>query len=134
MELQHAWLKKGEQAEDHKYIRREWRNNRWVYYYDTDLKNQLGYNYRSTSEIEAERKAKEEQRRVQQEKQKVKDDKIKAAASVAVNIIEFVATGREWVDSRLSQKVVDVIRGDADPLDWSEANERAKRKLGIKEP
>lgn len=27
------WLKKGEQKEDHKYIRREWKNGRWVYYY-----------------------------------------------------------------------------------------------------
>ena len=33
-ELRH-WLKKGEQAEDHKYIRREWQNGRWRYWYDT---------------------------------------------------------------------------------------------------
>ena len=32
-ELSHAWLKKGEQADEHKYIRREWKNGRWVYYY-----------------------------------------------------------------------------------------------------
>lgn len=35
-ELYHAWLKKGAQKEDHKYIRREWKNGRWVYYYDSD--------------------------------------------------------------------------------------------------
>lgn len=35
-ELYHAWLKKGEQSENHKYIRREWKNGRWVYYYDSD--------------------------------------------------------------------------------------------------
>lgn len=32
-ELYH-WLKKGESKEDHKYVRREWKNGRWVYYYD----------------------------------------------------------------------------------------------------
>ena len=35
-ELYHAWLKKGQQAEKHKYIRREWKNGRWYYYYDSD--------------------------------------------------------------------------------------------------
>lgn len=33
-ELYHAWLKKGETSDDHKYIRREWKNGRWVYYYE----------------------------------------------------------------------------------------------------
>lgn len=32
-ELYH-WLKKGESKEDHKYVRREWKNGRWVYYYN----------------------------------------------------------------------------------------------------
>ena len=35
-ELYHAWLKKGSQKDNHKYIRREWKNGRWVYYYDSD--------------------------------------------------------------------------------------------------
>ena len=35
-ELYHAWFKKGEQKENHKYIRREWKNGRWYYYYDSD--------------------------------------------------------------------------------------------------
>ena len=34
-ELYHWGIKKGEAAENHKYTRREWKNNRWVYYYDT---------------------------------------------------------------------------------------------------
>lgn len=34
-ELYHWGIKKGEAAEKHKYIKREWKNNRWVYYYDT---------------------------------------------------------------------------------------------------
>lgn len=33
-ELYHTWFKKGEAAKDHKYIRREWRNGRWRYWYD----------------------------------------------------------------------------------------------------
>lgn len=33
-ELRHTWFKKGEAAENHKYIRREWKNGRWRYYYD----------------------------------------------------------------------------------------------------
>jgi hypothetical protein len=45
-ELQHAWLKKGQAKEDHKYIKREWKNGRWVYYYDSDTsaKNSSKYN------------------------------------------------------------------------------------------
>lgn len=34
-ELYH-WLKKGEAAKDHKYVRREWKNGEWRYYYDND--------------------------------------------------------------------------------------------------
>lgn len=34
-ELYHWGIKKGEAAEKHKYVKREWKNNRWVYYYDT---------------------------------------------------------------------------------------------------
>ena len=33
-ELRH-WLKKGEQAEDHKYVKREMRNGKWRYWYKT---------------------------------------------------------------------------------------------------
>ena len=33
--LQHWGLKKGEAKEDHKYIKREWKNGRWQYYYET---------------------------------------------------------------------------------------------------
>ena len=36
-ELYH-WLKKGEAAKDHKYIKREWTNNRWKYWYKNDVK------------------------------------------------------------------------------------------------
>lgn len=32
--LQHWGLKKGEEKEGHKYTKREWKNGRWVYYYD----------------------------------------------------------------------------------------------------
>lgn len=43
-ELSHAWLKKGEQKKDHKYIKREWKNGKWRYYYDYDeLRDALGY-------------------------------------------------------------------------------------------
>ena len=34
-ELSHAWLKKGEQSDDHKYTSREWKNGRWQYTYAT---------------------------------------------------------------------------------------------------
>ena len=34
-ELYH-WLKKGEEADNHKYTKREWKNGKWVYYYDND--------------------------------------------------------------------------------------------------
>lgn len=35
-ELYHAWLSKGKQAEKHKYIKREWKNGKWQYYYNDD--------------------------------------------------------------------------------------------------
>ena len=34
-ELYHWGIKKGEAADKHKYVKREWKNNRWVYFYDT---------------------------------------------------------------------------------------------------
>lgn len=37
--LSHAWLKKGEQAEKHKYVKREWKNNKWKYWYKTSGQN-----------------------------------------------------------------------------------------------
>lgn len=37
-ELRH-WLKKGEQAEDHKYVKREMRNGKWRYWYKTPTVN-----------------------------------------------------------------------------------------------
>lgn len=49
-ELYHAWLKKGAAKDDHKYIKREWKNGRWVYYYDSDTsaKNYSKYNTTKT--------------------------------------------------------------------------------------
>ena len=32
-ELYHAWVKKGQAKDDHKYIKREWKNGRWQYTY-----------------------------------------------------------------------------------------------------
>lgn len=32
--LAHGWLKKGEERAGHKYIKREWKNGKWVYYYE----------------------------------------------------------------------------------------------------
>lgn len=29
--------KKGEEREDHKYIKREWKNGKWIYFYPEDL-------------------------------------------------------------------------------------------------
>ena len=38
-ELMHIAVAKGEPRKDHKYISREWKNNRWVYTYKNDSKN-----------------------------------------------------------------------------------------------
>lgn len=40
-ELYHAWLKKGEESDDHKYIKREWKNGKWAYTYPSDKKKPL---------------------------------------------------------------------------------------------
>lgn len=46
--LCHWGLKKGEEKEDHKYTKREWKNGRWVYWYDN------GTGMKSTGNISQE--------------------------------------------------------------------------------
>lgn len=54
------WLKKGEAADEHKYIRREWRNGRWVYYYEEPENDKpIGQNYQTQQEAKAKQAAKE---------------------------------------------------------------------------
>lgn len=134
-ELYHGWLKKGEQSEDHKYIRREWKNGRWVYYYEDDPKNQLGSNFRTTAEIEQEKAQREaekakEKARIAAEKAE-KEAKAKAVADSVSNVVLFVATGTEWLRSRMDQRVVDIVRGDTNPLSWPEAKEVAEDNLNM---
>lgn len=40
-ELYHAWFKKGEESDDHKYIKREWKHGKWVYTYPSDTKKDV---------------------------------------------------------------------------------------------
>lgn len=127
-ELSHSWLTKGIQKEDHKYVKREWKNGRWVYYYEDDLTNQKGSNYRTKEQREAEKAAAERQKREAAQKQK---HKTKATEEFIEDVAVAITTGYEYVMSRLNQRVVDVLRGESDPVDWSEAEERAKDRLGI---
>lgn len=48
----------GAPRENHKYIRREWKNGRWVYYYGEA--QTVGQNYRTADEIERDRKLNEQ--------------------------------------------------------------------------
>ena len=48
----------GAPRKDHKYIRREWKNGRWVYYYGEE--RSVGQNYRTADEIERDRKLNEQ--------------------------------------------------------------------------
>ena len=60
-ELCHA-MRKGAQKADHKYIYREWKNGRWVYYYEdgTRLKElPKGMNYKTNKQVKTEQKATE---------------------------------------------------------------------------
>ena len=135
-QLYHAWLKKGEEAEDHKYIRREWKNGRWVYYYENDdPENQIGSNYKTFAQAEREKAQREaakakEKARIAAEKAE-KEAKIQAVADVVENVVVFVATGAEWLRSRMDQRVVDIVRGNTYPLSWSEAKEVAEDNLNM---
>lgn len=49
--LQHWGSLKGRQRKNHKYIKREWKNGRWVYYYPGDLLSDRASRYSGPSNI-----------------------------------------------------------------------------------
>lgn len=48
-ELYHAWLGKGAKADEHKYIKREWKNGRWQYTYPSAVKGKTSSKKSTTS-------------------------------------------------------------------------------------
>lgn len=97
-ELYHAWLKKGEQAENHKYIRREWRNGRWYYYYSDGTKTvdyPKGQNYKTKSTKESSNKSSKDDI----ERQSARTRKYQEIAESVDNTIDQLVTrGEDAVD------------------------------------
>lgn len=98
-ELYHAWFKKGEAAKNHKYIRREWRNGQWRYYYDdgtfTDGR-QKGQNY--TVKNSSATSSTSSQKTTNKSKNTARDSINNAAKSADKVINDVVNTGRKALD------------------------------------
>lgn len=102
-ELYHAWLKKGEAAENHKYNRRYWKNGRWNYVYPK------GQNYKTVSQVNEERLAAERA----ESNQKTEQDKFwDTVAKADEQLTDLIRSGRDFVrkiDFALSRPVRDLF-------------------------
>lgn len=102
-ELYHAWLKKGEAAEKHKYIRRYWKNGRWNYVYPK------GQNYKTIAQATEEY----ESAKAAAQKQKTEQDKFwNTVAKADEHLTDLIRSGRDFVrkiDFALSRPVRDLF-------------------------
>lgn len=118
-ELYHAWLRKGEAAPDHKYLYREWKNGRWVYYYDTGKKLEpIGQNYRTAAQVEQERAAAATARAEVQAQSDARTERIRALDRAFDSLINKGRTYLNSLDTLLNSRVSDI----GDMFDWFERN------------
>lgn len=108
-ELYHA-VKKGSIKADHKYVRREWKHGRWVYYYEDDTADEkpIGQNYKTVEQREQERIAAENEKIEAEAKIKAKEKRIE---KVATTIEEIIDKGKKAVDKVthiLNSRIVDL--------------------------
>lgn len=83
---------------DHKYTRREWKNNHWTYYYDdgtTTTGYPKGQNYKTIDQVKAGQQAKIEQQKNAQKQAQAKQEKIQQYASSADSLIK---KGKDVID------------------------------------
>lgn len=120
-ELRHAWLRKGEQAEDHKYTRRVWRNGRWVYYYDdgtTTTDYPKGQNYKTVDQVKRERAATEAtvaaEKAEQASKEAKREERNVKIDSTIKRLINKGKTQMSLFESIMSSRVSDL----PDMIDW----------------
>lgn len=110
-ELYHKWLRKGEQSDDHKYTRREWRNGRWVYYYEdgtstTDYPK--GQNYKTADQVKQERAAKEAQKVEKAAREIARKEKSDKVDGFIDRLIEKGKSHMSKLDMILSSRVADL--------------------------
>lgn len=77
-ELYHRRIGRGFQKADHKYTRREWKNGKWIYYYDDGTSKVMkpGQNYLTVEQAKAEKDAETKAIVERQAKEKAKQDRI----------------------------------------------------------
>lgn len=109
-DLCHKWYKKGDEADEHKYTRREWKNGRWVYYYEDGSKSSTSKSTRNyITQAEAEQKRKEEEQKRKDALAK-KVEKEKRAAEIDAGFDRLVSKGKEMFEkfkSILATRIVD---------------------------
>lgn len=112
-----SYSTRGSQRENHKYIRREWRNGRWVYFYDNELGSNeypKGQNYKTYEQREQERKEAAAQAAAEkaraEEKQRKKDEAVNTFAKVTYEIISRGQRALERISDFLSTPVIETFR------------------------
>lgn len=109
--LQHSAMQKGQQKDNHKYIYREWKNGRWVYYYEDDVrtdKTAIGSNYKTPNDVERERKAKESAKANKLAKEKEKKDKETRVFNTIENAVNRGKKAFEKIDILMTTNIVDL--------------------------
>lgn len=103
------WLKKGDAADEHKYIRREWRHGRWYYYYDEPENDKpTGQNYQTQREAEAKKAARE---KVKDLNKAVAEAESERASKTEESIKKLIDKGKEKLeklDRVMSSRVKDL--------------------------
>lgn len=112
-ELYHKWLRKGETAENHKYIRRWWANGHWNYQYSDGTVTERypkGQNYKTVSQVKAEKAAVQKAKSEQKAKAATKQKKIE---DIDKRIDTTIRKGREVIDRLdmfMHSRVVDLFK------------------------
>lgn len=116
-ELYHVTPRRGYTKPDHKYLRREWRNGRWVYFYEDESKAKeypKGQNYKTAEQREQERKdaaaAAANEKARSEKKTSDRDDRIKKFADAVDSVIDKGKKALDRISNFLSTPVVDTFR------------------------
>lgn len=116
-ELHHAWFKKGEEAEDHKYVKREWINGKWKYYYKTDV------NKNSTTKPKLDLKS--------VIKSKIDNAATSASKAVLQKTNEMAAKANEFVEK--GKDIINSIAYDKDNIYSLSSSDYETKLAAVKE-
>ena len=97
----------GSTRKTHKYIKREWKNGRWVYYYDEDA-YPIGQNYKTAEQIDEIRALNDESIRQMKDRNKRKQERIDKTFET---LDKYVTKGQEFLkklDKLMHTRVIDL--------------------------